>query len=180
MRRKAIEGIVPTQIRVAVVRLHRDVGSPCPPKPLQRMVGLQASFAQPAPVNAVKWPPTTIFRRSVLASCHGAIVPVLEFGLARFSVNRWYRLRPQGQSAAIVSALRVGQTLVMATALFSVLTLYAAAGVAIGFAFVLFGATRVFPHPVAVTTGARILLLPGAALLWPLVLRRWLKSRSPR
>ena len=68
----------------------------------------------------------------------------------------------------------------MATALFSVLALYAAIGIAIGFAFVLFGATRVFPHPVSVTAGARILLLPGAALLWPLVLRRWLKSRNPR
>ena len=68
----------------------------------------------------------------------------------------------------------------MATALFSALALYIAAGVAIGFAFVLFGATCVFPHPVTVTLGARILLLPGAALLWPLVLRRWLKSRSHR
>jgi hypothetical protein len=31
-----------------------------------------------------------------------------------------------------------------------------------------------------VTPGTRILLLPGAALLWPLVLRRWPKSRSHR
>ena len=54
------------------------------------------------------------------------------------------------------------------------------AGVAIGFAFVIFGATRIFPHPVGVSPGARILLLPGAVLLWPLVLRRWLKSRRPR
>jgi hypothetical protein len=68
----------------------------------------------------------------------------------------------------------------MATALFSAFALYIAAGVAIGLAFVLFSATRVFPHPVTVTPGARILLLPGAALLWPLVLRRWLKSRSHR
>jgi hypothetical protein len=31
-----------------------------------------------------------------------------------------------------------------------------------------------------VSAGARIVLLPGSVLLWPLVLRRWLKSRSPR
>ena len=68
----------------------------------------------------------------------------------------------------------------MATALFSALALYIAAGIVIGFAFVLFGATRVFPHPVGVSTGARILLLPGAVLLWPLVLRCWLKSRKSR
>jgi hypothetical protein len=68
----------------------------------------------------------------------------------------------------------------MAATLLSALALYVAVGIAIGFAFVLFGVTRVFPHPVSVTMGARILLLPGASLLWPLVLRRWLKSRSHR
>jgi hypothetical protein len=31
-----------------------------------------------------------------------------------------------------------------------------------------------------VTVGARILLLPGAFVLWPLVLARWLKSRGAR
>jgi hypothetical protein len=56
------------------------------------------------------------------------------------------------------------------------LALYAAAGVAIGVAFVLFGVTRVLAEPVAVTIGARILLFPGAAALWPYVLMRWLRS----
>jgi hypothetical protein len=68
----------------------------------------------------------------------------------------------------------------MATALFSALALYIAAGIAIGFAFVIFGVTQALTHPTPVTTGARILLLPGAVLLWPLLLRRWLKSRSLR
>ncbi len=68
----------------------------------------------------------------------------------------------------------------MAAILFSALALYVAIGIATGLAFVLFGVTRVFPHPVSVTTGARILLLPGATLLWPFVLRRWLQSRSDR
>jgi hypothetical protein len=56
------------------------------------------------------------------------------------------------------------------------LVLYVAVGLGIGLAFVIFGVTRV--QPAAVTVGARILLLPGATALWPLVLRRWLKSRA--
>ena len=56
------------------------------------------------------------------------------------------------------------------------LALYAAAGVAIAAAFVVFGVTRVLPEPLPVTVGARILLFPGAALLWPYVLARWPKS----
>jgi hypothetical protein len=52
-----------------------------------------------------------------------------------------------------------------------------AAGVAVAAAFVAFGVTRVLPEYLPVTVGARILLfLPGAAMLWPYVLARWLKS----
>ena len=58
------------------------------------------------------------------------------------------------------------------------LGLYVAAGVVIAVAFVTFGVTRVLPQPVRVSVGARILLLPGAAALWPYVLARWLRSRS--
>ena len=68
----------------------------------------------------------------------------------------------------------------MAAAIFSALALYIAIGIAVGLAFVLFGVTRALSHPTPVSAGARILLWPGAALLWPLVLRRWLKSRNPR
>jgi hypothetical protein len=56
------------------------------------------------------------------------------------------------------------------------LALYAAAGVAIAAAFLVFGVTRVLPEPAPVTLGARIVLFPGAAALWPYVLIRWLKS----
>ena len=56
------------------------------------------------------------------------------------------------------------------------LAVYAVAGVAIAAAFVTFGVTRVLPEPAPVTVGARILLFPGAAALWPYVLMRWLKS----
>lgn len=56
--------------------------------------------------------------------------------------------------------------------------LYVAAGLVSGLAFAIFGVTAVQSAPV--TVGARILLLPGAAALWPLVLSRWLQSRHPR
>jgi hypothetical protein len=51
--------------------------------------------------------------------------------------------------------------------------LYALAGLVTALAFVTTGVTRVLPHPVPVTVGARILLVPAAAALWPYVLYRW-------
>src|SRR3984893_13590730 len=57
MRGKAAKGAIPTQIRVAIVRLRRDT-SPCEThEPLHRIMGLQARVAQPALVNATKWHP---------------------------------------------------------------------------------------------------------------------------
>ena len=58
--------------------------------------------------------------------------------------------------------------------LLGALALYAAIGVATALAFVTFGVTRV--QPAGVSLGARILILPGAAALWPYVLMRWLKA----
>ena len=58
--------------------------------------------------------------------------------------------------------------------------IYVALGLVTGLAFVTFGVTRVLPDPVPVTIGARILIFPGAAALWPYVLARWLKSGRSR
>lgn len=55
------------------------------------------------------------------------------------------------------------------------LELYVLVGVVTALAFVTFGVTQVLPY--SMTLGARILVLPGAAALWPYVLVRWLKSR---
>jgi hypothetical protein len=49
--------------------------------------------------------------------------------------------------------------------------LYIAVGVIVALAFVTVGITRVQPMPA--TLGARILIFPGAAALWPCVLIRW-------
>ena len=56
------------------------------------------------------------------------------------------------------------------------LALYAVTGVAVAIAFLAFGVTRVLPEPAPVTLGARIMLFPGTAALWPYVFIRWLKS----
>ena len=58
------------------------------------------------------------------------------------------------------------------------LALYVLLGIVTAVAFVIFGVSQVLPHSATVTVGARILLLPGAAALWPYVLLRWLKSRD--
>jgi hypothetical protein len=58
------------------------------------------------------------------------------------------------------------------------LAAYVAVGIAVALAFVAVGVTHLQPMPV--TVGARIMLLPGAFALWPVVLARWLKSRGAR
>jgi hypothetical protein len=53
--------------------------------------------------------------------------------------------------------------------------LYVVPGLVVAAAFVMVGVTRVQPQPV--TGGARVLLFPAAAALWPYVLIRWIKAR---
>jgi hypothetical protein len=57
---------------------------------------------------------------------------------------------------------------------------YAVVGVGIALAFVASGAERVLPQPASFTLGARLMLVPGAAILWPYVLIRWLGARRRR
>jgi hypothetical protein len=56
------------------------------------------------------------------------------------------------------------------------LALYALLGIVTAIMFVTFGISKVIPRSSTVTVGARFLLLPGAAALWPYVVMRWLKS----
>ncbi len=72
--------------------------------------------------------------------------------------------------------LSVGGDMVAAAVI--ALACYVAVGIAVALAFVATGVTHVQPAPV--TLGARVLLLPGATLLWPVVLSRWVGSgRAP-
>lgn len=60
------------------------------------------------------------------------------------------------------------------------LAAYGAVGLVAALAFVSFGVTRLLPHPVPVSFGVRILLIPGATALWPYVILRWVKSGRGR
>jgi len=55
------------------------------------------------------------------------------------------------------------------------LALYLAIGLVTGVAFVIVGVAQMAHAPV--TLGARILLLPGATILWPYVISRWRQAR---
>jgi hypothetical protein len=81
--------------------------------------------------------------------------------------------------AAPIAANRAESLMHPAVALLlDLLALYGAIGIVTAIAFVTFGVTRVQPAPVSL--GARILILPGAAALWPYVLARWLKAGEAR
>jgi hypothetical protein len=54
------------------------------------------------------------------------------------------------------------------------LMLYAALGFLFGLAFVLRGVQRVDAAAKETGLGFRLIILPGAAALWPVLLRRWL------
>ena len=55
---------------------------------------------------------------------------------------------------------------------------YALIGVIFAIAFVWVGAKKVDPQTIGSGMGFRLLLLPGVAAFWPLLLRRWLANGS--
>jgi hypothetical protein len=57
-----------------------------------------------------------------------------------------------------------------------VLAFYVVVGAITALGFVTLGISRVLPAGTPVTVGARLLLWPGSALLWPYVLLRWVKA----
>lgn len=57
---------------------------------------------------------------------------------------------------------------------------YLAVGLLFSGPFVAVGVGRVDPHAARATWGFRLLIVPGAVLLWPLLARRWLSGlREP-
>ena len=60
------------------------------------------------------------------------------------------------------------------------LAAYAAMGVAFALAFLLFGISRVDPVAEHSPIGFRLVVIPGVAALWPLLLGRWIKAVSRR
>jgi hypothetical protein len=59
-----------------------------------------------------------------------------------------------------------------------VLTAYGMAGAAFAVAFLLFGVHRVDPVAEHSSIGFRLIVTPGVAALWPLLLTRWLRAVS--
>ncbi len=56
------------------------------------------------------------------------------------------------------------------------LAIYLALGAIFAVSFAAFGVTRLDPAARGATLGFRLLILPGAAAFWPLLLRRWLRG----
>jgi membrane protein implicated in regulation of membrane protease activity len=64
----------------------------------------------------------------------------------------------------------------IAAAFLILLAVYFAAGIFFAVPFVMFGARKIDPHAAHGSWGFRLLIFPGVAALWPLLLRRWLKG----
>jgi len=59
----------------------------------------------------------------------------------------------------------------------AVLAAYGLAGGVFVAAFVIFGIHRVDPVAEHAPVGFRLIVMPGAAALWPLLLARWIRSK---
>lgn len=63
-------------------------------------------------------------------------------------------------------------------AFWTLLAIYACIGILIAIPFAFLAAHRILPEPADMTFGARVLIIPGAIIVWPIVLKRWLQSNS--
>lgn len=61
-------------------------------------------------------------------------------------------------------------------AFWSLLAIYFLIGIIIAIPFAFLAAGKILDEPADMTIGARILIIPGAAIVWPIVLTRWLKG----
>ncbi len=57
--------------------------------------------------------------------------------------------------------------------------LYAGVGLSFAALFVWRGVAAIDPAAASTSIGFRLLLIPGSAALWPLLLRRWLSRAQP-
>lgn len=63
--------------------------------------------------------------------------------------------------------------------LLAALGAYLGLGLLVAVPFVLFGAGRVDPAAVQGTWGFKVLIIPGATIFWPVLLKRWMKREGP-
>ncbi len=69
--------------------------------------------------------------------------------------------------------------LTAATWLVNLMVIYLGVGVLFAIVFVLKGVGKIDPSARGGTLGFRLLILPGAAALWPILARRWLAGEGP-
>ena len=67
----------------------------------------------------------------------------------------------------------------LATAALATLGAYLALGIAFGIPFIIRGVDRVDPSMRISPVRMRILILPGVAALWPLLLVKWIRASRP-
>lgn len=64
--------------------------------------------------------------------------------------------------------------------LLTIMGLYLGVGLLFAIVFTLFGGAKAIdPAAVGATFGFRILIIPGATIFWPLLLKRWVKKQPP-
>jgi len=59
------------------------------------------------------------------------------------------------------------------------LEVYSAVGLLFAIAFVTVGISQVDPASKGSGVGFRLIILPGVAALWPLMLTRWIRDKEP-
>jgi hypothetical protein len=67
----------------------------------------------------------------------------------------------------------------LASAIVLVAEVYLALGLLFALAFTCFGVGRIDPAARGSGIGFRLLIVPGSTMLWPLLLRRWLRREQP-
>jgi hypothetical protein len=63
--------------------------------------------------------------------------------------------------------------------LLATLGIYLALGLVFAVPFAILGARKIDPSAAAATWGFKLLIIPGSAVFWPLLLRRWLTKSPP-
>jgi hypothetical protein len=58
------------------------------------------------------------------------------------------------------------------------LGIYLTTGFLFSLAFVIFGVGKIDSHAVHGSWGFRVLIVPGAAALWPILVRRWIRGEQ--
>lgn len=67
----------------------------------------------------------------------------------------------------------------LASLIMTILGVYLAVGILFAFAFVAVGASQTDPAAKSMSLRVRALLLPGTALLWPLMAIKWIRREGP-